>query len=260
VQIERMRNGVVALMYHGIGEPADPTQGARYTVALAELDAQLEAIAAAGGAMDPRRATSGDSGVVLTFDDGERSVLTEALPRLARRGWVGALFVTTSWLGRPGYLAPAELKVFRRAGWVVGSHGDTHRFLSTLAPDELHEELARSRARLAKLLGDPPSHISFPGGRTSPRVVDEARAQGFTTFWASAPGVNAALLSCGPLRRTAIRRGEPAWRFARLVRGDPFAHAADRLDGAVRGVVRRALGDGRYEAVTGRVLDALGRR
>lgn len=79
-------HGVVALMYHGLGEAADPAEGTRYTVGLAEFEAQLELVAAAGGAMDPRRAVVGDSGIVLTFDDGERSVLTEALPRLARRG------------------------------------------------------------------------------------------------------------------------------------------------------------------------------
>jgi peptidoglycan/xylan/chitin deacetylase (PgdA/CDA1 family) len=260
VQIERMRSGVIALMYHGVGEPADPAEGARYTVSVAEFEAQLEQIAAAGGAMDPRRAATGDSGVVLTFDDGERSVLTEALPRLQRRGWVGALFVTTAWLGRPGYLTPAAVRALRRAGWVVGSHGDTHRFLTELPPEALRAELSRSRDRLARLLGDPPAHLSFPGGRTSPRVEDEARAHGFTTLWSSAGGVNAAMLPSGPLRRTAVRRGDPAWRFARLVRGDPLAHAADRLDGAVRAAVRRALGDARYQAVTGRVLAAFGRR
>lgn len=247
-------------MYHGVGEAADPAEGARYTVRAAELDAQLEAIAAAGGAMDPRRATTGDSGIVLTFDDGERTVLTEALPRLARRGWVGALFVTTGWLGRPGYLAAADLAAFRAAGWLVGAHGDTHRFLPTLPLDELRAELSRSRARLAEALGAPPAHLAFPGGRSSPRVEEEARALGFTTLWSSTPGVNAAMLPRGPLRRTAVRRGEPLARFEKLVRGDALAHAADRLDGAVRDAVRRALGDDRYHAVTGRVLAALGRR
>lgn len=168
--------------------------------------------------------------------------------------------MTTGWLGRPGYLAPAGVKAVRRAGWLVGSHGDTHRFLSTLPTGELRAELARSRDRLAKLLGEPPTHLAFPGGRSSPRVEEEARALGFTTTWSSSPGVNAALLPDGALRRTAIRRGESPARFARLVRGDPLTHAADRLDGAVRGAVRRALGDERYHAMTGRLLSAIGRR
>lgn len=253
-----MGPGFVALMYHGVGEPADPAEGARYTVTVPELEAQLARVAAAGGARDPRRAGHGGAGVVLTFDDGERSVLVEALPRLARRGWVAALFVTTAWLGRPGYLTAAELAPFRRAGWLVGSHGDTHRFLTTLGPDELRAELSRSRRVLARALGSPPTHLSFPGGRTSPAVEEAARACGFTTFWSSVPGVNRA--AGAVLRRTAVRRGAPAWWFARVVRGDPLVHAADRVDGALRGVVRRALGDGRYHAATGQVLAALGRR
>jgi peptidoglycan/xylan/chitin deacetylase (PgdA/CDA1 family) len=256
-----MQRGVVALMYHGIGEPADPLEGARYTVTVAELEAQLEAVEEAGGALDPRRARTGVPGIVLTFDDGERSVLDEALPRLARRGWVAALFVTTAWLGRPGYLAARDLRAFRRAGWLVGSHGHTHRFLSALPREELREELTRSRAVLARAAGGvPPTHLSFPGGRTSPEALAEARALGFTTLWTSAPGVNPALLDPAPLRRTAIRRGEPIARFRRLVRGDPATHAAERLDGAVRGLLRRAVGDARYVAVTGRILAALGRR
>lgn len=250
-----MRRGVVALRYRGIGETG-PAQGTNDAVDLAELEAQLEVVAAAGGAMDPRRATTGDSGIVLTFDGAERSIATEALPRLARRGWVAALFVPTASIGRPGHLSAAELKRVRGAGWLVGSLGDTGRPLAALPPGELREEIARSSARLAKLLGERPAHLAFPGGRSTPPLEEEARAAGFTTLWSGSPGVNAAMLPRGPLRRTAVRRGEPLARFEKLVRGDPLAHAADRLDDAVR----RAVGEARYDALAGRVLAALGRR
>jgi peptidoglycan/xylan/chitin deacetylase (PgdA/CDA1 family) len=248
-------------MYHGIGAPADPAEGARYTVTPGEFEAQLDALAALGvPVLDPRRAGLGEGGVVLTFDDGERSVLVEALPRMAARGWVGALFVTTAWLGRAGYLAPEEVPAFRRAGWIVGSHGHTHRFLSTLLPAELRDELLRSRDRLAELLGERPAHLAFPGGRTSPLVEGTARSLGFTTLWSSDPGVNGALLPNAPFRRTAIRRGLSLPLFRRIARGDGAAHGALRLDAALRAGVRRTLGDERYHALTGRVLAAIGRR
>ncbi len=253
-------HGVVALRYHGVGEPADPDEGPRWTVTAGELDAQLAAIAAAGGAMDPRRATTGDSGIVLTFDGGERSVLSEALPRLARRGWVGALFVTTARLGRPGWLAADEVKAVRAAGWLVGSCGHTGRPLAALRPGDVHDELARARAILAALLGSPPAHLALPGGRSSAALEDEARALGFTTLWSSTPGVNAAMLPRGALRRTAIRRGEPLERFRRIVRGDRLTHAADRLDGAAREAARRALGDARWESLVRPRWDALSER
>ncbi|HEX9052764.1 MAG TPA: polysaccharide deacetylase family protein [Anaeromyxobacter sp.] len=242
-------HGVVALLYHGVGTAAGPAGGGRWTVAPGELEAQLEAIAAAGGAMDPRRVATGDSGVAITFDGGDRSVLEEAFPRLARRGWVGALFVATGRLGRPGWLAPDEVVALRAAGWLVGSGGHTGRPLPPLGPAALREDLSRSRDVLAPLLGSPPAHLAFPGGRSSPRAEDVARALGFTTLWSSSPGVNAAMIPRGALRRTAVRRGEPLDRFRRIVRGDPLTHAAGRLDGAAREVARRALGDARWDAV-----------
>ena len=259
--------GVVALLYHGVGEPADPAEGRRWTVTAAELEAQLDAVAGAGGAMDPRRATTGDSGIALTFDGGERSVLGEAVPRLARRGFVGALFVTTARLGRRGWLGADEVKAVRAAGWLVGARGHTGRPLGALPPAELEEELSLSRRALAAILGSPPAHLAFPGGRTSRRAEDAARAHGFTTLWSSSAGVNAAALPEGPLRRTAIRRGEPLSRFRRLVRGDLLTHAASRLDGALRDAARRALGDARWDAlveprydlVSGKLLAALER-
>jgi peptidoglycan/xylan/chitin deacetylase (PgdA/CDA1 family) len=247
-------------MYHGLGAPADAAEGARYTVRIEELEAQLElARAAPGGLLDPNLPTSGP-GVVLTFDDGERSVLSEALPRLAAAGAKAALFMTTGFLGRPGFLDPAGLVALHRAGWLVGAHGHTHRFLSLLPPDELHEELERSRSILAAVLGRAPTHLSLPGGRTSAEVERAARAHGFTTLWTSRPGCNAALGEGGVLRRTAIRRGTPLHRFARLCRGAPLAHLADQLDMGARGLVRRALGDAKYHAFTGRLLSLAGRR
>lgn len=250
-------HGVIALLYHGVGEPAEPGEGSRWTVTLAELEAQLDAVAEAGGAMDPRRATTGDSGVVITFDGGGRSVLAEAVPRLARRGWVGALFVTTDRLGRAGWVSPEEARAMRAAGWLVGARGHTGRPLPDLTASQLRDELTRARERIAEALGKPPAHLALPGGRSSPRVEDEARALGFTTLWSSSPGVNAAMLPRGPLRRTAIRRGEPLDRFRRIVRGDPLTHAAGRIDGAVRDAARRALGEARWEGVVRPRYDAL---
>ncbi|SRR6266567_1645207 len=251
---------VVALMYHGLGEPADAAEGARYTVRIDEFEAQLEvAVAAPGGVLDPR-APVGGPGVVLTFDDGEASVLTEGLPRLASLGLKGALFMTTGFLGRPGFLDAAGLAALHRAGWLVGAHGHTHRFLTLLTEDELADELDRCGAILAPVLGEAPRHLSLPGGRTSEEVERAARAHGFTTFWTSRPGCNATLGQGGVLRRTAIRRGTPLDRFARLCRGEPLAHLADELDMGARGLVRRAMGDARYHAFTGRLLSLAGRR
>jgi peptidoglycan/xylan/chitin deacetylase (PgdA/CDA1 family) len=246
-------------MYHGVGDPADPREGARYTVTAHELESQLAVLARRANAVDPRDA-SAHHGVLVTFDDGEETVLTEALPRLQRLGIRAALFMTTAWIGRPGYLDGDGLRALLRAGWLVGAHGHTHRFLTTLSDAELADELHRSRDILRDLLGAAPTDLAFPGGRTSPAVERAAAAAGYTRLWSSLPGLNPTLEPGAPLRRTAVRRGEPLQRFELLVAGSPVAHLADRVNVACKSAVRQALGDDRYHAFTGRILAGLGRR
>jgi peptidoglycan/xylan/chitin deacetylase (PgdA/CDA1 family) len=257
--VNRAAGGVVALMYHGIGEPADPREGSRYTVTVRELESQLAVVARRSSVVDPHD-PSARRGVALTFDDGEATVVTLALPRLERLGARAALFMTTEWIGRPRYLDRDGIRALQRAGWLVGSHGHTHRFLTTLSPDELADELQRSRKILGELLGSPPADLAFPGGRTSAAVERAARATGYRRFWSSSPGVNRALEPGEPLRRTAVRRGEELHRFEKLVSGDPVVHLADRVNVACKSAVRQALGDDRYHAFTGRLLASLGRR
>lgn len=248
-------------MYHGIGEPADAAEGARYTVTALELARQLEELAASRlPVLEPDRVLQEDAGLVLTFDDGEASVARYALPELERRGLRGALFMTTGWLGRRGFLDRGALREIDAAGWLVGSHGHTHRFLSTLDDEELHLELRRSRDVLAELLGFAPRHLSFPGGRTSARVETIARSLGFTTFWSSRPGINRQGAGSEPIRRTVVRRGEPIERFRKLIQADPLTHALDEATMSCRALVRKVLGENRYHGFTGQLLAAIGRR
>lgn len=251
--------GVIALMYHGVGAAADPAEGERYTVTAEAFDAQL-ALLERHHALRSVRDGAGGGGVVLTFDDGERSVVTEALPRLARRGATAAAFIVTGWIGRRGYVDAADVRALHGAGWLVGGHGHSHRFLTTLSARDLDAELRRCRDALAEVTGERPTHLAFPGGRTSPLVEAAARAAGFTTLWSSVPGVNRALGGDRPVRRIAVRRGDGLGRFGRLARRDALALAAERASVAMRDVARQALGDERYHTFTARLLAAMGRR
>jgi polysaccharide deacetylase len=254
------RRDVVALMYHGVGDiPIDGSDTLRYRVRETAFAAQIDLLARLGTVLDPNDAAGG-SGVVLTFDDGDKTVVDAVLPRIRARGMKAVLFMTTAWLGRPGYLDAPGLRALAGAGWLIGAHGHTHRFLNLLSPVELETELATSRGLLTDVLGRAPTHLSFPGGRTSPAVEAAARAHGFTTLWSSRPGPNEDIVRAVPLRRTVVRRSTSLGRFERLCRGEPFTHLADELDMGCRALVRRAVGDGRYHALTHRVLGALGRR
>ncbi|MEK7767460.1 MAG: polysaccharide deacetylase family protein, partial [bacterium] len=86
--------------------------------------------------------------VIFTFDDGYRSVFTEALPILRKYHFVGAAYLVTDYVGlENGWHDPAleprvplltweDVAALTAAGWEIGSHGRTHRSFTRLSPAE----------------------------------------------------------------------------------------------------------------------------
>lgn len=252
---------VAVLMYHGVGEPADLSEGYRYTVAEHELVEQLAAFGSLP-ILPPHEFTAGSQrhGVVLTFDDGDATVLSFAAPRLADRGLPAILFMTSTFVGRPNYLTATALRELSTMGFTIGAHGATHRFLNTLSEHDLDEELRGARASLEDILGAPVTDLSLPGGRGGPRVTARARAAGYQTIYTSEPGWNGGRVDRFAIRRSIVRRGMSAEHVRRLASCAPLTHAKEIANMTARGFVRRAVGEERYHRLTARLLSAVGRQ
>jgi peptidoglycan/xylan/chitin deacetylase (PgdA/CDA1 family) len=114
--------------------------------------------------------------VLLTFDDGYRSILNSALAQLLRFGHPAVLFVPTGYIGGTNTFdantrEPVEaicdwndLRALERQGVSIQSHGASHRPFSELDQAEQEEELARSKAVLEAGLGKLIEIFSFPYG------------------------------------------------------------------------------------------------
>lgn len=162
--------------------------------------------------------------VAITFDDGFRSVLTQAKPALDSLGWPGTVFAVTDGVGSPGgasWIGPSaaaqpllawhDLEALASAGWEIGSHGRTHRLLSKLEPAELADELEGSRRAVADRVGSCRS-ISYPWGEVDRRVVAAARGAGYT----AGSGLAGRATPGDPLAvtRFAVGSADGALRFA----------------------------------------------
>ncbi len=169
--------------------------------------------------------------VVITFDDGYRSVLEHAWPVLRDAGLPATLFVVTGHVGRttcydehkggvPQEHADwAELERAAVQGLELGSHGETHRPLGELAPDEAAQELARSRELLATRFGRC-DHFAYPFGDL-PADADEQLARAdYRTGCTTRPGFNRRGSALPRLRRQVLgrRSGIGRWRHLRLRR------------------------------------------
>lgn len=252
-----IRPGVPVLMYHGVGDRPAARGELRYTVAEQHFSAQAAWLARHRRVIDldallQGRGRPGD--VVITFDDGEQSVAELGLPLLRRHGLSATVYVTTGWIGRPGYLSADELRELHRAGWTIGGHGVTHRYLSDLSDAELRGELFESRQQLAEVLGEEPAHMSLPGGRADPRVVREVERAGWRSLGLSLVGLNPRHPDPYALRRTMVLRSFPRATFEALAGGQRRAHARLRLRQLALDSAKRALGNGGYDRLRATLL------
>jgi peptidoglycan/xylan/chitin deacetylase (PgdA/CDA1 family) len=83
--------------------------------------------------------------ILLTFDDGWRTVHTVALPALADADLVASVAVIIESVGWPAFVDRDQLQDLHDAGWAAVSHSLTHAQLPTLTDQELEAELADSR-------------------------------------------------------------------------------------------------------------------
>jgi len=105
------RSSLTVFMYHSVTEDATRNWGPwRYAVTPAEFEAQISAIADTYNVvtMDDVASHIGESeftlpenAAVVTFDDGYRDTLTQALPVLERHSVPATIYVTTDLLGEP---------------------------------------------------------------------------------------------------------------------------------------------------------------
>ena len=193
-----------------------------------QLRSQLHALASRGyrGVTFSEAAHRPSAGLVaITFDDGLASAAREAPPILAELGWPGTAFLATepttsgtpmTWLSDVGdgdqvrAMSWDDASRLAAAGWELGSHTRTHRLLSRLDPADAERELRSSRAEIEERLGECKA-ISYPWGEVDDRIVELARAAGYT----SGSGLSGRFTFGDPMRvpRFAITAGDAGVRF-----------------------------------------------
>jgi peptidoglycan/xylan/chitin deacetylase (PgdA/CDA1 family) len=131
--------------------------------------------------------------LALTFDDGVRSVLTNAVPVLRHHGVPATMFVVTGWAdgGHPDGFAHVldwrEVEAAQDAGLTIGSHAVTHPDFGRLDHDQAVRELVDSRERLRQMLGLDSTEFAIPYGQSGNWSDFAGRAAveaGYTTVYA----------------------------------------------------------------------------
>lgn len=192
-----------------------------------------------------------DKAVLLTFDDGLRSLYTRVFPLLQLFGYPAVAAVVTTWVGSDGHVTWEELREMQRTGLVeVASHSanlhhalpanswgtetaaaTTRRFDAARGEFEaeaayrgrLVADLGESRHALATKLGRAPRALAWPYGKYNSAGLQAARAADMPIAFTLEPGANSADVPLDRLRRTVVMWNHDLGDFARALRTTPEA-------------------------------------
>lgn len=103
---------------------------------------------------------------LLTFDDGLEDVFRVVYPVLKDREIPFTIFVPVDLLDTPGYISIEQLKEMAKDPLVtIGSHGVSHRVMTTLSVGEQELELVESKKTLQRIIGKSVDVYAYPHGQ-----------------------------------------------------------------------------------------------
>jgi peptidoglycan/xylan/chitin deacetylase (PgdA/CDA1 family) len=255
-----MTRALPVLMYHGLHVGAeDPGRyDAVYSVTPENFRRQLDWLIEHGyravRLRDVDALDAAATAVVISFDDGDVSNRTVALPLLKERGLAAEFFVTADFVDQPGMLSATQTRELAEAGMGVQSHGCTHRYLEDLDDASLAAELRDSKRRLEAASGACVDALALPGGRGGERELRLARPLGYRHVLNSVPGVNHGWREGDYLERVAVTRTMRIDEFASLVAWRGVTPRWQRLRFRLLRLPKRILGNRRYERLRSLVL------
>ena len=187
----------------------------------------------------------------VTFDDGVKNCVTNALPILVDRRVPAAFFIATDYVGlrletdwdrihpfpQPytgfrgafDFVTWDDCRRMHAAGMTIGAHTRRHRRLTSLSASECDDELRGSKARIEEELNTPCMHFAapwgVPGADFDPQVHPaQARSIGYKSFVTTRPGPNGSGSDAYAIRRTGLRGFNWTSQVHRLFSAE--AHAA----------------------------------
>ena len=131
--------------------------------------------------------------VGITFDDGYRNNVQNALPVLMKHGFGATCYAVSGMIGavnswdrevgvaQKPLMSAKDWRVWLEKGMEVGSHTRTHADLSKLGADEAAREIALSRHELEDGLQCEVRHFCYPYGRFDTTHRQLVQAAGYVT-------------------------------------------------------------------------------
>jgi peptidoglycan/xylan/chitin deacetylase (PgdA/CDA1 family) len=150
--------------------------------------------------------------VVLTIDDGHRSIYREAFPILKEYGYPATVFVYSDYINNGG-LKTKELSAMKKSGLIsIQPHSKSHSNLTVRQAGEsqsqylrrVRQEISLPNEKLVKYLGERPRYYAYPFGDSNDLVIEALQDNGMILGLTVQRKANAAFTYPYLLHRTMI--------------------------------------------------------
>ena len=156
-----------------------------------------------------------EKSVMITFDDGRRSLYDIAFPILREYGFPATLFVYTDFIGAGKALSWQQIDELSHNGFEVQSKTVTHRNLVKREPHESFEEyfrsvqkeVSQSKRTIEKKLKKECSTMAYPYGESNALIVALLKKEGYRGAFTVKGGTNPFFVNNYSINRSIIRGG-----------------------------------------------------
>lgn len=161
----------------------------------------------------------------ITFDDGYRNVVQNAMPVLDKLGFTATNYLVANqfdggnvWDAKIGIphsplMTVEEMRQWAAAGHEVGSHTLDHVHLPEMTLDEARRQMVESKDVLEQALGAPVTAFCYPYGDHGPEHLVMAREAGYDNATLTKRGLANASDDPFGLPRVTVSRSTGIFRF-----------------------------------------------
>lgn len=213
---------VPVLLYHII----DDSDRSKISISVSEFAKQMTYLKQAGyNTISPTELSGlaklpeGTKPILITFDDGHRSILTRALPLLEKDGFAATVFLLGERLEHPvaDLLSPTEALALKNKNWTIASHFFSHNNLDLMTGEEIDQEYLSAKKQVELVGGQEAGKIvSYPHNRHNQKVVDRLTSLGASLAFAGQPGLYFGQNNFA-IPRLEVKRGFDLARFKLLL-------------------------------------------
>lgn len=190
---------LVVLQYHHVSDVAPPSTSISPALFKAHMDFldshgfKVLAISALPALIEGAKKGKSlpDKSVIITFDDGYRSIYNTAWPILKKRQWPFTVFINSKPHDEqvPLYMSWAQLQAIAAGGATIGNHTDSHPHLIRRR-DESHkqwqarrlQEILFAEKRIRQQLGKVEKVFAHPYGEYDTALLSMLKEQGYLAF------------------------------------------------------------------------------